>query len=62
MTRLSYKVGNFETNSYNEAVTISKTYHIPIVKTYETIENEFSVDPVAREKRVAAIRAKACGN
>lgn len=61
MTKLSYKVGNFETTSYAEAVEMSQKYRVPIEKKYETIKNETSVDTISRALRVAKIRAQARG-
>lgn len=56
MTKLTYKVGGAEVASFRMALELKKRTGLPIVKVYTDVEEEFKVDPVAREKRVAAIR------
>lgn len=58
MTRLFYRVGNEEINSYTQAVARSKSLGVPLVACYEPIVEKTKVDPEKRAKRVAAIRAK----
>jgi len=59
MTRLFYRVGNEEITSYSQAVARSKSLGVPLVACYEPIVEKTKVDPEARARRVAAIRAKA---
>ena len=59
MTKLSYKVGNFETDSYKEAQEMSKKTKRTIERVYLPIVESVHVDPVMRKKRLAAIRKKA---
>ena len=59
MTSLSYKIGNIEVTSFKMALELKKRTGLPIIKIYTPVDEEFKVDPVAREKRVAAIRRKA---
>ena len=59
MTKLSYKIGNVEVVSYRMALELKRRTGLPIKKVYTEVEEDFKVDPEAREKRVAAIRKKA---
>lgn len=59
MTKLSYKVGEMETTSYSEALKFKEKTHCPIKMIYTEVESDSKVDPVMREKRLAAIRKKA---
>ena len=59
MTKLSYKIGNFETASYTEAMKIAKETGHEIERVYTPVVETAKVDPVMREKRLAAIRKKA---
>lgn len=59
MTRLSYKVGNVEVVSYKLACELKRRTGLPIKKVYTLVDEEFKVNPAEREKRVAAIMAKA---
>ena len=59
MTKLSYKVGNMETTSYNEALELKAKTKYPIQRVYEEMNTESKADPAKREKRLAAIRKKA---
>lgn len=59
MTRLSYKVGTVNCETYNEALELSHLTGLPVERVYTPIEEHPVVDPIEREKRVAAIREKA---
>ena len=56
MTRLSYKVGNVEVVSYRLAKELEKRTGLKLQRVFTEVEEDFKVDPAAREKRVAAIR------
>ena len=59
MTKLSYRVGNVEVTSYHMALELKKNTGYPIEKIYTEVKEDFKVNPVAREKRLAAIRKHA---
>lgn len=58
MTKLSYKVGEFETTSYTEAVQAAKETGYVIERIYTPVIETAKVDPVMRQKRLAAIRKR----
>lgn len=57
MTRLSYKVGNYETVSYAEATKLAKETGAAVEKVYTPIDENAKVDPEKRAKTIAAILA-----
>lgn len=59
MTKLTYKVGAVEVNSYDEALKMRERTKEPIQRIYTEVAEESKVDPAKREKRLAAIRKKA---
>ena len=58
MTKLFYKVGEFETASYEKAVQIAKETGHMIERIYTPEIETAKVDPVMRQKRLAAIRKR----
>lgn len=59
MTKLYYRVGNETFDSYNSAVARSKSLGLPLTACYEPVIEETKIDKGLRERRAAAIRAKA---
>ena len=57
MTKLSYKVGEFEIASYPEAMELAKKTGCPIEKIYTPVIENLKVNPVTIEKRAAAIKS-----
>lgn len=56
MTRLSYRIGNIETTSYDEALKISSETKEQIERVYTTIIEKLDVDPEVINARVAGMR------